>query len=146
MKFLITNLQSGEKVMYRAKIHIILFLQPAILLTVGLLCYLDNARITHYLGVTVLFLGLVSLVQRVLVKVGSVYAVTDKRVILKTGIISRRVAELRLVKCEGLSISQGVIGRLLGFGTILLTTGGIINVFPYVADPVKFRNAINEQL
>jgi hypothetical protein len=71
MKFLTTYLQPGEEVRYRARIHIFLFLQPSILLGIGFMCYLDNVSITHYLGVTLLFLVLVSLVQRLFVKIGS---------------------------------------------------------------------------
>jgi len=56
MKFLITYLQPDEEVRYRARIHIFLFLQPAILLGLGCMCYLDEFSITHYLGITLLFL------------------------------------------------------------------------------------------
>jgi hypothetical protein len=94
MKFLTTYLQPGEEVRYR--IYIFLFLQPAILPGIGFMCYFDEFRITHYLGVILLFLGLVSLVQRVFVKVGSVYAVTNRCVIIKTGVISRRTVKLVL--------------------------------------------------
>jgi hypothetical protein len=51
MKFLTTYLQPGEEVRYRARIHIFLFLQLAILLRIGFMCYFDDFRITHYLGV-----------------------------------------------------------------------------------------------
>ena len=98
MKFLITYLQQGEEIKYKARIHIFLFLQPTILLAIGYMCYLDSIKMTHFLGITLLFLGLVSLVQRVFVKVGSIYAVTNRRVIIKTGVISRRTVELVLEK------------------------------------------------
>ena len=146
MNFLSTYLQPGEEIKYRAKIHIFLFLQPAILLGIGYMCYLDDARMTRYLGVTLLFLGLVSLVQRVLVKVGSIYAVTNKRVILKTGVISRRTVELVLAKCEGLHVSQNVLGRIFNFGTITVTTGGAISSYPFIARPFSFKREINKQI
>ena len=146
MKHLTSYLQNGEEVIYRARIHIFLFLQPAILLGVGFLCYFDAVRITHYLGVTLLFLGLVSLVQRVFVKVGSIYAVTNRRVIIKTGIISRRTLELVLAKCEGIQVVQGVLGRIFGYGTIVVTTGGATNCYYYVAKPFRFKLEINKQI
>lgn len=146
MKFLTTYLQPGEEVRYRARIHIFLFLQPAVLLTIGFMCYLDEVRITHYLGITLLFLGLVSLVQRVLIKIGSIYAVTNKRVIIKTGVISRRVVELVLVKCEGIYATQTVMGRIFGYGTIIVTTGGATNCYYFVANPFRFKRVINEQI
>lgn len=146
MKFLTTYLQHGEEIRYRARIHIFLFLQPAVLLAIGFMCYFDEARITHYLGLTLLFLGLVALVQRVLVKVGSIYAVTNKRVIIKTGVISRRTVELVLAKCEGIQVVQGIAGRIFGYGSIVVTTGGATNCYYYVAKPYRFKRAINEQI
>lgn len=62
-----------------------------------------------------------------LVKVGSVYAVTNKRVIIKTGVISRRTVELVLAKCEGIQVVQGIAGRIFGYGSIVVTTGGTTN-------------------
>lgn len=146
MKFLTTYLQPGEAIMYRARIHIFLFLQPAILLAIGFMCYFDEMKITHYLGITLLFLGLVSLVQRVLVKVGSIYAVTNKRVIIKTGVISRRTVELVLTKCEGIQVVQSIAGRIFGYGSIVVTTGGATNCYYFVANPFRFKRAINEQV
>lgn len=146
MKFLTTYLQPGEEIMYRARIHIFLFLQPAILLAIGFMCYFDEVRITHYLGLTLLFLGLVALVQRVFVKIGSIYAVTNKRVIFKTGVISRRTVELVLAKCEGIQVIQSIAGRIFGYGSIVVTTGGATNCYYYVTNPYRFKRAINIQI
>lgn len=146
MKFIESYLQFGEEIRYRARIHIFLFLQPTILLGIGFLCYFDTIRITQYLGVTLLFLGLVSLVQRIFVKVGSIYAVTNRRVIIKTGVISRRTVELVLAKCEGIQVMQSVLGRIFGYGSIVVTTGGATNCYYYVANPFRFKKAINMQI
>lgn len=146
MKFLINYLQPGEEIKYIARMHFFLFLQPTVLLGIGYFCFWDDVWITHYLGVTLLFLGLVSLVQRILVKVGSVYAVTNKRVIIKTGVVSRQVVELVLVKCEGLYVIQTAMGRLFGYGSIIVTTGGATNCYYLVADPFRFKMEINKQI
>ena len=146
MKFLTTYLQPGEEIMYRARIHIFLFLQPAILLAIGFMCYFDEVRITHYLGLTLLFLGLVALVQRVFVKIGSIYDVTNKRVIIKTGVISRRTVELVLAKCEVIQVIQSIAGRIFGYGSIVVTTGGATNCYYYVTNPYRFKRAINIQI
>ena len=146
MKHLTAYLQPGEEIRYRARIHIFLFLQPAILLCIGYMCYLDEFRVTHYLGITLLFLGLVALVQRVFVKVGSIYVVTNKRVIIRTGVISRRTVELVLARCEGIQVVQGVLGRIFGYGSIVVTTGGATNCYYYVAYPFRFKKEINSQI
>lgn len=100
-------------------------MQPIILLLLGLWLYGSETAVLHYGGIFLLFIGVVSLIQRIMVKIGSSYAVTNKRVVLKTGVISRKVVDLVLAKCEGLHIKQSVLGRIFGFETITVTTGGV---------------------
>lgn len=147
MNFLKSQLQSGEEIKYRARIHYFLFMEPLCLLMVGgfILCDV-SAPIMKWLGITVLFLGLVSLVQRICVKVGSLFVVTNRRVILKTGVIRRRVAELVLNRCEGLQATQSVTGRIFGYGTLVVTTGGATNCYYFVRKPFDFKRAINIQI
>jgi len=103
-------------------------------------------RCILYVRECMLFIGVVSLIQRIMVKIGSAYAVTNKRVVLKTGVISRKAVDLVLAKCEGLHIKQSVLGRIFGFGTITVTTGGVTSSYPYIADPLAFRREINTQI
>jgi len=149
MNYIETNLQPGEEIKYVAKLHFFLFMQPVILLLIGAFLMSapkDILPVIYYAGLLMLFFGLVSLVQRVLVKIGSAYAVTNKRVVLKTGVISRRAVDLVLAKCEGLHISQSILGRIFGFGTITVTTGGVTSSYPYIANPLAFRREINMQI
>ncbi len=134
MNYIENNLQAGEEIKYVAKLHFFLFVQPLVLL------------LLHYGGMFLLFIGVVSLVQRLLIKIGSAYAVTNKRVVLKTGVISRKAVDLVLAKCEGLHIKQSVLGRIFGFGTITVTTGGVTSSYPFIADPLAFRREINTQI
>ncbi|HHV85642.1 MAG TPA: PH domain-containing protein [Petrimonas sp.] len=149
MNYIESNLQPGEEIKYVAKLHFFLFVQPIILLLIGALLASgpkEVSAMTHYAGLLILFFGIVSLVQRLLVKIGSAYAVTNKRVVLKTGVISRRAVDLVLAKCEGLHIKQSVLGRIFGFGTITVTTGGVTSSYPFIADPLAFRREINTQI
>lgn len=149
MNYIESNLQPGEEIKYVAKLHFFLFVQPIILLLIGALLASSPKEIstmTHYAGLLILFFGIVSLVQRLLVKIGSSYAVTNKRVVLKTGVISRRAVDLVLAKCEGLHIKQSILGRIFGFGTITVTTGGVTSSYPFIADPLAFRREINMQI
>lgn len=149
MNYIQKNLLSGEEIKYVAKLHFFLFVQPIILLIIGAFLASSPKEIsamTHYAGLLILFFGIVSLLSRILIKVGSSYAVTNKRVILKTGVISRRAVDLILAKCEGLHIKQSILGRIFNFGTITVTTGGASSSYPYIADPLAFRKEINTQI
>ena len=53
------------------------------------------------------------------------FVVTNKRVIVKTGLISRRTLEMNLNKIESVNVDQSILGRLLNYGTItIIGTGG----------------------
>ena len=71
--------------------------------------------------------------------------ITDRRVILKKGIISRITEEMKLSAIETVSIRQGIIGRLLGFGSVRVTGRGLSDiVFSVVADPMSVKRKIED--
>jgi len=72
-------------------------------------------------------------------------AITNKRVIAKFGFIKRDTVEINLSKVEAVRVEQGFWGRMLNFGTILITgTGGSIEPIPNIADPLVFRRKFME--
>lgn len=147
MSYINNNLQSGETIEYKANIHWFIFILPAVFLLLG--CFFYPVKISstmHYIGLAFLIIGGFTLIKRLLMKMGTEYVVTNKRVILKSGLFSRDALELMLSKCEGLRINQSIMGRIFGFGTILVTTGGATNQFKFVANPIKFRNEVNRQI
>ena len=69
--------------------------------------------------------------------------VTNKRVILKTGIISRHSDEMKISSIETVEIEQGVPGRILGYGTVKVTGKGISDlVFTRIDDPMNVKRKI----
>jgi len=69
--------------------------------------------------------------------------VTNKRVIFKTGIISRKSEEMKISSIETVEIVQSVMGRVFGFGTVVVTGRGISNlVFKNVNDPMDVKRKI----
>lgn len=147
MGYLQNNLTQGENIVYQANIHWFIFVRPALLLCFGYLFYSAfETGFIHWAGIILLVLGLLSSIERLSLKIGSLYAVTSKRVILKSGIIKRDALELILSKCEGIRINQGIWGRITGFGTIIITTGGATNSYRFVSDPIKLKNTVNEQI
>lgn len=69
--------------------------------------------------------------------------VTNKRVILKKGIIGRQTEEMKLKSIETVEIDQGVLGRMLGFGTVRITGRGVSDfLFKGIDDPMAVKRAI----
>ena len=146
MSYIQNNLQAGEEIKYKADIHWYIFAYPVILLLLSVFFSSAQTGFFHYVSLFLLLSGLFQLIKRILLKMGTEYVVTNKKVILKSGILSRDALELVLNECEGIRINQSLMGRMLGFGSIVVTTGGVTNKFDFITNPIKFRNEINAQI
>ncbi len=74
-------------------------------------------------------------------------AVTNKRVIVKSGLANRRTIELLLARIESIAVEEPALGRLLGYGTVIVRgTGGTPEVFPRIARPLEFREQVQRQI
>ena len=69
--------------------------------------------------------------------------VTTHRFVEKTGLFSLKTNEIALQNIEGVRVTQGVWGRMLGYGHLRIEGTGIDAVtIPDIADPIAFRAAI----
>jgi uncharacterized membrane protein YdbT with pleckstrin-like domain len=70
-------------------------------------------------------------------------AVTDQRVIYKAGLISRHTLEMNRAKVESVTVDQTLLGRLFGYGTIIVRgTGSTLEPIRDITDPLAFRSHI----
>lgn len=71
-------------------------------------------------------------------------AITDKRVISKFGVISRKTIELSLNKIESVQVKQSVLGRILGYGSVIISGAGNTQApIPGINNPNEFKNKLN---
>ena len=74
---------------------------------------------------------------------GIEHGVTNKRVILKKGIISRKSEEMNINSIETVEITQTVLGRILGYGTLKITGRGVSDlVFKKIDAPLEVEKKI----
>ena len=72
-------------------------------------------------------------------------AITTRRVIAKFGFISRRTVELNINKVESIQVDQSVMGRLLDYGTLIISGAGTPQApIPGISNPIAFRRAFIE--
>jgi uncharacterized membrane protein YdbT with pleckstrin-like domain len=72
------------------------------------------------------------------------FAVTNKRVIGKSGGLRRRSLEVMLSKIESVSVDEPFWGRILNYGTITVKgSGGTVQPFPFIANAMGLRLQIN---
>jgi uncharacterized membrane protein YdbT with pleckstrin-like domain len=119
-----STLLQGETVLYRARISL---WSLAHLIFFGVL-------------LLVVVVGLVLLVIAWIRYRTTEFAVTDRRIIAKTGLVSRSTVELFLDKVEALQVEQSVMGRLLDFGTVTIHgTGATHEPFGNISAPLLLR-------
>src|SRR5467141_3674030 len=74
-------------------------------------------------------------------------AVTNKRVIVKTGRTERRTTEILLSRIESVVVDEPAVGRILGYGTVIVRgTGGTPEVFEKIYRPLEFREQVQRQI
>ncbi|NCT41282.1 MAG: PH domain-containing protein [Alphaproteobacteria bacterium] len=74
-------------------------------------------------------------------------AATEKRIIIRTGIFNLDVAQMRYSKIESVEVFITLVGRLLGYSTVIVNgTGGRTLAIPYIINAAKFRSIISELL
>jgi uncharacterized membrane protein YdbT with pleckstrin-like domain len=74
-------------------------------------------------------------------------AVTNRRVIAKSGLANRRTIELLLPRIESIVVEEPALGRILGYGTVIVRgTGGTPEIFPLIARPLEFREQVQRQI
>ena len=136
-----SNLLNGEEIIYRARLSLIIFGSFFFVAGIGLLVLL----LTKYAGgglAIVAFAMLLAIPQLIALKT-SEFAVTNRRVLIKVGWLSRRSLELLLAKVESISVDQDLMGRMFDYGTIgVRGTGGTRESFSNIANPFEFRRQV----
>jgi uncharacterized membrane protein YdbT with pleckstrin-like domain len=150
MSYLDDHLLAGERIVYRARLHWSIFLASLSFVAGGIALAIIlgiYAPAYWYAGVAVAGIGLLIAIGPAIRYASSEFAVTDKRVVAKLGFIERESLETLLSKIEAIGVDQGILGRMLGFGTITITgTGGTEESFPRIAEPLEFRRQIQSQV
>ena len=73
------------------------------------------------------------------------FAVTDRRIIMKSGWIRRITHELSVQSIEGVHVDQSLWGRLFRYGRLVVTGNGEARIFlPPMGEPIEFRRAIED--
>lgn len=153
MGFVDENLLPGETIVYRAHVHWKVFVLPAFF-AVAALTLIIASFVIPVIGVGFLITGCVLLAPAVIIGIerwirysSSEFAVTERRVLIKVGVIRRHSVEILLEKVEGIGVSQTVPGRLLNFGSIMITgTGGTRETFHEISAPMNFRREVQSRV
>jgi uncharacterized membrane protein YdbT with pleckstrin-like domain len=149
----------NEKILFSARIHPAIFLRAIFLFLVAVASGVYVLSLTGkttsdvaVLGVMMLcftglflFFSLIAGLQALILITTTEFAITNRRVIAKTGFIRRHTLEMLLNKIESVAVHQDIIARLLNFGSVTVTgTGGTRESFKAIAEPIEVRSKINQ--
>jgi len=140
MSYIKKNLQEGEKLLYIARGTVIPFL-PGI---VGGMAFIPSVLFYPaplFPGGFSLLGSLVAILF-VALWLATELSITDRRVIVKTGLIARQVRELHLSRIEGIEVDQSILGRVFMYGTVMVRgVGTDLDPIAYIHQPEAFKRA-----
>ncbi|HUC71684.1 MAG TPA: PH domain-containing protein [Stellaceae bacterium] len=154
MSYVTRVLQPGERVVHDSTLHWVIFTRAivaAIICLVLVVAAMYTAgNQTQYLSLALwiaaaifALLGLAAGLRAFVRRATTEFAVTDHRVIYKTGLLARHTLEMNRSKVESVDVNQSIPGRFLGYGTVIVRgTGGSLEPIRNVADPLMFRSHI----
>jgi len=161
MSYLTSTLIPGEKIVYQTRLHWIVMLAN---LVMALALFALGGTLLWYVSthsglepVTVLGMnitaavllgsGLIALLAGAVRRNATEMAVTNRRVVVKKGLVQRTTIEMLLNKVESIEVRETTWGRLLGYGTIVVVgSGGSTEPFSQIAHPLVFRSELQQQI
>jgi uncharacterized membrane protein YdbT with pleckstrin-like domain len=142
-------LQPGEVVRHTAAIHWIVYWPGAVLLMAAAaslafgMSGLRHLVLWQWFASLLALVGLFLLLREWYAWWTTEVAVTNLRVIYKTGFIKRKTNEMNMDKVESVQVDQSILGRLLDYGTVTITGTGVgLETLVGVAQPIELRNSI----
>jgi len=149
-RYVETIVGPGEQIVHIGRISLIAILSSllagafVIVVAVGvLLVPVGSPDLKRVIAGVVAALGVLLIVAALVRRSSTELAVTNRRVIAKFGLIARSTVEMNLAKIESVRVEQTVMGRLFGFGSIIVTgTGSTMDPIAFISDPIAFRQAI----
>lgn len=168
MGYVDRNLVPGETLLYRTRHHWLVLLGPVIggssLLVPGVallaeaIAVRDSAglvdgsstispKVMAITGAILVVVAIITFAYGVAKRNATEMAVTNRRVLIKTGMTSRRTLDLMLSRVESIGVEESAAGRMLGYGSVIVRgTGGTPEPFLMIAHPQEFRRAVQEQI
>ena len=150
MRYVSRVLQPEETIVYSTKLHWFVYLWAILLLVIAIVLALAawsligneslNLALNIAAGIFVL-LALSSALRAFIRRATTELAVTDQRVIYKTGLIARHTLEMNRARVESVMVDQTLLGRLFGYGTVTVRgVGSALEPIHNIGDPLTFRN------
>lgn len=121
------HLNAGESVVFSTRTHPKAIAAPVLIAVVVLVLaivgsvYVDNKYGLWAIWVVAALLIVWFTLWPVLAWFAATYTLTDRRVLTRTGIVTRRGHDIPLNRISDVSYEKGIIDRMLGCGTLVIS-------------------------
>ncbi|MBQ9025078.1 MAG: PH domain-containing protein [Methanobrevibacter sp.] len=151
------NMIEGEEIIRISEINTACLFAPGILIAIGIIVWFVSVISNFwYFGPFIfiqaillnplLIIGIIWFIIRYISYVNTELILTNKRVFGKCGLISTTQMQSPLNMINSVSFNTGLIGKLLGYGTVTVTTASTAFRFRFISDGHTLYNDIFNQL
>ncbi len=156
MGYIHKSLLDGEEIVYLTRRHKIIFAYPVIWLLMSAILfgvkwvYVFKPEINYALMIfSGIFLA-AAFIHALVIWIhylSAEFGITNQRVIVKEGFLKRKTIEVFLKRVESVQVDQSIWGRLLNFGTIIVSgTGGVSDPVNMIRKPLEFKKHVQQRL
>jgi uncharacterized membrane protein YdbT with pleckstrin-like domain len=149
MSYVNKVLQPGEEIRYRASRHWVAYVPGLALHLLAGILWIAAPSSEPWKSIVFLIAGLSAAAALILIVQAwfkwwiTEIAVTNRRIIYKTGFIRRETNEMHMDKVESVRVDQSILGRLLDYGDVnILGTGEGFEPLKGIDAPLELRNHI----
>lgn len=147
MSYIDKNLLADEKIIFRTKKSLIIFVSPLCWTIAAIVCFLNSnlyvAKIALAPALAAIFFWLNQFIHYTF----SDFAITNKRVLMREGFFYRHTNDTLLATVSNVTVNQSLLGQAFHYGTVFINTfGGGADPFGEINNPVAFQKALQWHL
>lgn len=144
VNYIKNNLSKDEQILLSVKTSPLLVWSLIMIWTVAAIGCLTADSVEPVVRVGGIIFGLIALITYLHYRAIEM-VITNKRIVLKKGIIATNTEEIRVEKCESTRLKKGLAGVFFNYGDIIFSgTGNATLIWKTIASPKKVRKQIED--
>lgn len=148
--YITRHLMPGERLIAVTRIHPMVMLGPGIITALGFLLCLGivaGEKAFVCVGLPMAIIAGIATLSLLVQRMTTEFSCTDRRILIKSGLLTTTLREMPLGKVEALLMQQGLFGKLFGYGTLVFKgSGGTCRTCSNIEAPFDFYKRVQEQV
>lgn len=147
MSYIDKNLLTDERILFRTKKSLIIFLIPFCWTVAAIACLMSSNPIVTKIAIVPALASIFFWLNQLINYVSSDFAITNKRILMREGFFYRHTNDTRLTTIANVTVNQSLLAQFLNYGTIFINTfGGEADPFSEINNPNAFKKVLQEQI